>query len=64
MGLVFRKMIVDGVKTQIEDFYLILDESIHKGFVLETNGEIVAARVQLKDDNALSEASKTTTSRY
>jgi hypothetical protein len=64
MGLVFRKMTVDGVKAQIEDFYLILDESIHEGFVFEPNGEIVAARVQLKDDNALSGASKTTTSRF
>jgi hypothetical protein len=63
LGLLFKKLNAEGVTAQIEDFYLLLDETIHEGFALETDGETVAARVLLKDDNALAGKGKTPASR-
>jgi hypothetical protein len=63
LGLIFKKVDSEGITAQIDDFYLLLDETIHEGFPLETDGEVIAARVQLKDDGALAGKGKPLNSR-
>jgi hypothetical protein len=52
LGLIFRKPCVDACLSQIENVYLLLDETIEQGYILEGNPEVLAARVTLKEDNA------------
>jgi hypothetical protein len=54
IGLVFRTPGAAAFLLQRENVYLLLDETIDQGFVMEGNSEVIAARVLLKEDNAFS----------
>ena len=52
LDLVFQKVLVDEIVASIEQLYMIVDEVIEQGFVFCGNGEVVAARVMLREDKA------------
>lgn len=52
MTIVYKQVNEATVKQQIETFYLIIDEAIDSGYIFEGNGEVIAARVMLKDDKS------------
>jgi hypothetical protein len=50
--LIFKKVSVDAFIKDLDNFYLMLDEALDQGYVLEPSGHVLAARVLLKDDGA------------
>jgi hypothetical protein len=62
--LIFKKVSVDAFIKDIENFYLMLDEALEQGYVLEPNGEVLAARVLLKDDGSFTGKSTTVNFRF
>jgi hypothetical protein len=48
----FKEVGVNEVLEKMENIFLMLDEIVDQGYILEINPEVIGARTLLKDDNA------------